>query len=262
MSSAAFPSLPDPATKGILLVGHGTRQTAGLAEFYEVVEQVRNLLPEHRVEPCFLEIAPPDISAGVQRLLGHGIQEIVVSPVLLFAAGHAKRDIPAAVDEALKDAYGVKTQQASALECQPQIVELSVQRFTESLQARPEIPLKDTLLLLVGRGNSDPAAIAEMYRFAALRSARSNLGQVSVCFVAMAEPNLGAGLRLAAESPFHQIVVQPHLLFSGQVLDEISAAVAQQAAQQPNRRWVVAPHLGPSLLVAQAIAERCRQCGL
>jgi sirohydrochlorin cobaltochelatase len=262
MSPVAFPSSAGPSTKGVLLVGHGTRQQAGLAEFFEVVERVRQLLREYVVEPCFLEIAQPDIAAGVRRLLDQGIRQIVVSPVLLFAAGHAKRDIPAVVNEALTGFSGITTQQLPPLECQPQIVELSAQRFAEALHGLPEISLKHTLLLLVGRGNSDPTAIAEMHRFAALRGARSDLGQISVCFVAMAQPNLEAGLRLAAESPFERIVVQPHLLFSGQVLGEIAAAVAKQAAGQPNRQWIVAPHLGPSPLVAEAIVDLCRQRGL
>jgi sirohydrochlorin cobaltochelatase len=262
MSPAAFPSAANLATKGLLLVGHGTRQPAGLAEFFEVAEQVQRLQAEFLVEPCFLEIAQPDIAAGVRRLLDRGIKQIIVSPVLLFAAGHAKRDIPAAVGEALKDLPAIEVRQVPPLECQPQIVELSAQRFAEALSGRSEISPTNTLLLFVGRGNSDPTAIAEMHRFAALRGARSTLGQIAVCFVAMAQPNLEAGLQLAVDSPFQRIVVQPHLLFSGQVLDEIAVAVARRAAEQPNRQWIVAPHLGPSPLVAQAIVDLCRQNGL
>lgn len=262
MSLAAFPASSNSEARGILLVGHGTRRQAGLAEFFAVVEQVRRLATEFIVEPSFLEIAEPDITAAVRRLLDRGVKQIVVSPVLLFAAGHAKRDIPAAVQATIHGLNGVTVWQAPPLECQPGIIELSAQRYTEALHRHPKILPENTLLLMVGRGNSDPSAIAQMHRFAALRAERSQLGRVTVCFVAMAEPSLEVGLQLAAESSFQRIVVQPHLLFCGQVLEQIGRAVAIQAARHPDRQWLVAPHLGTSPLVAETLVDLCRQFGL
>lgn len=228
-------------------------------EFFAVVEQVRRLASDVIVEPCLLEIAQPDIDAGVRRLLAKGVNQIVVSPVLLFAAGHAKRDIPTAVGAALEGTSGIAVSQTAALECEPGIVELSAQRYAEAIEGQPPIAPEETLLLLVGRGNSDPTAIAQMYRFASLRAEGSRLGKVEVCFVAMAQPDLETGLRLAAESSARRIVVQPHLLFTGQVLEEIDAAVAARAAQDPGRQWLVTRHLGPSPLVAQSLVDLCRQ---
>ena len=87
--------------KGLLLVGHGTRDPAGLAEFREVAGKVAELAPEFRTEACFLELAEPDIGTAVGRLLEARIERLIVAPVLLFSAGHAKRDIPAAVEAAV-----------------------------------------------------------------------------------------------------------------------------------------------------------------
>ncbi len=258
MSLKAFPSSQNSAATGILLVGHGTRQEAGLAEFFAVVEQVRQLATDFVVESCFLEIAEPDIASGMQRLLQRGIKRIVVAPVLLFAAGHAKRDIPAAVQKALQDVSGIVVRQAPAIECQPCIVELSVQRFEEACQKWPDIPREETFLLMVGRGNSDPSAIGEMHRFVALQKERSRPGQAGVCFVAMAVPSLEEGLQRAAESGLRRIIVQPHLLFTGQVLQQIEAGIAVQAANHPDRHWAMTSHLGPSPLVAKALVELCR----
>lgn len=264
MELSAFPPSQNLPPEGLLLVGHGTRQQPGLDEFIEVAEQVKQLAGEFIVEACFLEIAQPDVSAGIRKLVERGVKQIVVSPVLLFAAGHAKRDIPLAVNQALVDASRISVRQTRALECQPKIVRLSAQRFEEALRATPphncsaEIARNETLLLMVGRGNSDPTAIAEMHRFAMLRADQAGLGKVAVCFVAMAEPSLEIGLRVAAESSFRRIVVQPHLLFVGQVLQQIDAAVAMCAERQPNRQWIVTRHLGASPLVAQAVVDLCR----
>ena len=85
---------------GYLLVGHGTRREAGQAQFRDVFEQFQQFLAPADASLAFLELAEPDIPAGVEALAQRGVKEIVVVPVLLFAAGHAEEDIPSAVGEA------------------------------------------------------------------------------------------------------------------------------------------------------------------
>ena len=117
------------------MVGHGTRDAAGLAEFHCLARKVTELLPEAAVEPCFLELAEPDIPTAVNRLMERGIRQLTVAPMLLFAAGHAKRDIPAAVAAAIEsrtDATDIIVNQLPPLECHPRIIELSTQRDYDS----------------------------------------------------------------------------------------------------------------------------------
>jgi sirohydrochlorin ferrochelatase len=65
-------------------------------------------------------------------------------------------------------------------------------------------------------------------------------------------------LRWAAEQQYRRFVVQPHLLFTGDVLAEINTAVDGFRAQDSQREWLVAPYLGPSPLVAEALLELAR----
>lgn len=270
--------------RGLLLVGHGTCDQRGLAEFESITAQLAELAPEFHVEPCYLEIAQPDIPTAVRRLLDQGIQQLTVAPLLLFAAGHALRDIPEAVESVVSGQWPVDSHKAAtagraasaktlvinylpALECHSKIVELSSQRFKEALANKPTVEPADTMFLFVGRGSSYPSAIAEMHRFAKLRVEQTPVGQVECCFVAIAKPTLAEGLELAAKSKFRRIVVQPHLLFVGQVLDEIELAVEKVKAESERRKaemlteqeWIVAPHLGPSPLVAEAVVDLARR---
>ena len=283
MASPAEPRFSPKITpingqRGLLLVGHGTRDPRGLAEFGMVAELIAQQASEFVVESCFLELAEPNIATGVGELLERGIKRIVVAPLLLFAAGHAKRDIPAAVEAEIRvqgsgfssnvatighsDAAKLSiVQQCPALECHPKIVDLSQKRYEEAIDGRMRVDAKDTLLILVGRGSSEASAIAEMRRFAAIRASQTPVASVEVCFVAVAVPQLGDALAQAERSTYQRIVVQPHLLFVGQVLDEIAAAVNEIAAVSREKEWIVAPHLGPSPLVAKAVLELARrQC--
>jgi len=254
----AFPNGSKPTDRGLLLVGHGTRDADGLAEFAILARMVMERLPEFAVEPCFLELAEPDIPTAVHRLMDRGIRQLTVAPLLLFAAGHAKRDIPMAVAAAIKARGGasdLQIVQLPPLECHARIVELSTLRFQEALRNRRPVALDDTMLLLVARGSSYPEALAEMQRFARLRHQQTSVDWTEVCFAAVAEPDLAEGLRRAAASQYRRIVVQPHLLFTGQVLSQIERSVAAIAETHAEKEWIVTAHLGPSPLVAAAVAE-------
>jgi sirohydrochlorin cobaltochelatase len=266
----AFPDTGTNGRPGLLLVGHGTRNAAGLAEFFAFAQQVADIGRDFDAEPCFLELAEPDIATGVRRLLDRGVRQLIVAPVLLFAAGHAKRDIPAAVDAAIRD-FDMKPRppgapalppviHVSPLECHDKILQLSTERFYEAITNRDGIGSVDTLLIMVGRGSSYPEAIAKMRRFTELRAQLTPVARVETCFVAIAKPSLPETLAWAAEQRYRRIIVQPHLLFTGDVLGEIKQSVEERSAVDPNGEWLIAPHLGPSPLVAEAILDLARRC--
>ena len=50
-------------------------------------------------------------------------------------------------------------------------------------------------------------------------------------------------------------MVQPHLLFQGELLLAIGRAAQDAARAAPHQRWVVAQHLGPDPVVARLVAE-------
>jgi sirohydrochlorin ferrochelatase len=241
---------------GILLVGHGTRDAAGRNEFLETARLIAELRPECRVEPCFLELAEPTIAAGLARLAEAGVRQVIVTPLLLFAAGHAKADIPAAVRDAARGWPEMTLRETSALDCHPRMLELSALRAAEALAGRPPIPAADTTLVLVGRGSRDAEATAAMHRFAQLRLAMTPAASVRVGFLAMARPSLEECLAELAPSPARRIILQPHLLFRGELLDRFKATCEAFAVAHPAIDCVVCPHLGPHRLLAEAICSR------
>lgn len=240
---------------GILLVGHGTRDSAGRDEFLETARLIAELRPDCQVEPCFLELAEPTIEAGLAGLGEAGVPQVIVTPLLLFAAGHAKADIPAAVREAASGWPEMTLGETPVLDCHPRILELSALRAAEALAGRAEIPAADTTLVLVGRGSRDAGATAAMHHFANLRLAMTPAARVKVCFLAMARPSLEECLAELAASPARRIIFQPHLLFRGELLDRFRATCAAFAAAHPATDCVVCPHLGPHRLLAEALCS-------
>jgi sirohydrochlorin cobaltochelatase len=264
---------------GILLIGHGTRDTAGVREFWELADLVKQLAAPIPVEACFLELAEPSIAEGVKKLAVQGIERMLVAPLLLFSAGHHQRDVPDAVNAALAQHPGITTAQLPALNDHPRVLALSQRRLNEAHRIGkrftgvagdeqsedPERRLPDNassgdkpagnrLLLVVGRGSSDAAATGRLRDFAAQRAVSAGVQAVLSCFVHGQRPTLAQGLALAANTSAQTIVVQPHLLFHGLVYQEIAAAV-EQAAGQSSKNWQLAAPLGPDPELARAILE-------
>ncbi len=241
---------------GLLLVGHGSRESAGTLEFLEIARLVAGMVPQWAVEPCFLEFARPTIAEGFQAVASHGICRLTVVPALLFSAAHAQRDIPEAVATVAAEHPGISVTQSEHLGCHPAIVELSQARYDEALRGLPQVAPQETVLVMVGRGSHDPGATAEMQRFVELRQRLTTLAEVQTAFVAMADPPLETVLGQVARRAAGRIVVQPHLLFGGVLVERISALVARFAEHYPHLQWVTTGHLGPSPGVAAAIVDR------
>lgn len=246
MKKAALPA------SGWLIVGHGTRERAGQDEFRDVVRQLaqRTKVP---VSGAFLELAEPTIAQGLDDLTVQGVRRVVVVPLLLFAAGHAKEDVPAAVAQAAKPLGIEVVGQSAPLELHPKLLELSRVRFQEA--AGDQVDPAETLLLMVGRGGSDETAVAAMRLYAAVLSATLGV-QFQTAFVALAAPSVETSLSKIAGQGFRQVVVQPHLLFSGEVLHFLRRQVTLAAETHSHIKWVLASPLGTHPLLVEAIYGR------
>jgi sirohydrochlorin ferrochelatase len=244
---------------GVLLVAHGTRDRFGLSEVQTLSAEVADAVAPWPVETGFIELAEPTIGRAFDRLIQRGARRVRVVPLLLFAAGHAKVDLPQTLWKAAEVYKNVEISAAPPFGLDERISALSRRRFVEALSGRPHVATDKTYWLLVGRGSSDTEATAEFGRFAQQQARRVEIAQFSWSFVAAARPTLEAGLELAADSAaqgLKRIVVQPHLLFHGAVLDKVSAAVARWRTKCPNLDWVPCAHLGPEQELVDAVIER------
>ena len=257
---------------GVLLVGHGTASQVGTRQFFAVARQLAGQMSPAAVEPAFLEMQQPDIATGLRRLHKRGAEHLVVAPLLLFAAGHAKQDIPAAVESALaaQPPPAPTAVHAAHLGCHPAIVELSRRRLAEALGRHPPIPPDSTALVLVGRGSHDESATAEMQEFARLAHERATAHDVFVGFLAMARPLLADVLRDVAQQGFQRVFVQPHLLFAGELANTVQRMVAEARHRHPDQQWLLTPLLaepqdpprGGNEFLLQAMLDRIAEASI
>jgi sirohydrochlorin cobaltochelatase len=237
---------------GLLIVGHGTTDAQGVAEFGRLVELVRAQATD-AVEGGFLELAAPPIQEAVARLVDSGNRDIDVVPLVLVAAGHSKGDVPAALERERLRHPGVTFRYGRPLGPHP----LLLADLTDRLSAvTPEASWPDTAVVLVGRGATDPDANAEVAKVARLLLEGRGIGTVETSFVSLAEPGVPAALDRAERLGFKRIVVLPYFLFSGVLPDRIVDQAQSWAADHPDHEVLTAGLIGPSERLVELVLER------
>src|SRR5688500_6191906 len=96
------------AAPALIALAHGSRDPRSKKTITALVDEVKEQRPDLRVERAFLELAKPDFQTVVDRLVKAGFDEIVVVPLLLTEAYHAKIDVPEAIAAATARHEGLR----------------------------------------------------------------------------------------------------------------------------------------------------------
>src|SRR5262245_17700144 len=227
----------------VLIAGHGSRDPEGIAEFLTLAGHYRRHRPDVPVEISFLEFARPTIQEGIDRLAQTGVPMIVVLPGVLMAAGHAKNDMASEVRLARQRYPQIEIRMGAALDVQPQLLQLCRLRYQEALANRAATDPNDTLLLLVGRGSSDPDANSNIAKVARFLQEGYPTGWSAHAFSGVARPLLEEALPVCERMGFRRLVVQPYYLFTGVLLKRIYAYVEQRRQARPDLDIVATPQL-------------------
>lgn len=245
--------------RGILLIGHGTRDLVGTAEFFALADRLGQQVRPLPLQACLLELQPPTIAAGWQALVGQGVTHIHAVPLLLFAAGHAKTDIPQALAACQQGTPEVTWDLTRPLSRCPEVLALVTRRLDQVLPSNPR-ERDRTALVIVGRGSYDPCAQADLKVLAHCIGILREVRRVEPAFFAMATPRLPEVLaQVAADREIEHLIVQPHLLFDGAIYQGIGRLVEHSQTLHPRCRHRCGRYLGPEAELASALVRRIQE---
>ena len=240
----------------VILVGHGTRDPSGTEQFFRLGDRLRQRLLPMPVQPALLEFQSPTISEAWGDLVRQGSTHIHVAPLLLFSAGHAKDDVPQIARQCQSGTPHVSFDQSRPLSRHASLIELAVRRINDTLRDIQH-QMETTALVIVGRGNRDVCAQADLRVMSEVIARRVKVSSVFPAFYAMAKPTVPEVIGQVVKSGrFRTIIIHPHLLFAGRLMDAISQQVDQAAAEFTDINFHLSQYLGPDPLIADAIAGR------
>ncbi|MBG6162849.1 sirohydrochlorin cobaltochelatase [Labrenzia sp. EL_195] len=247
--------------KGIMICGHGSRAKSAEEEFALLAKGVRRLYPDIPVEYGFLEYSAPNIHMGLDALRDAGVSEIIAVPGMLFAATHAKNDIPSVLTTYQDKNEGLTVRYGRELGLHPQMIAAFQARILEALGVDHvhDGDLYDTMLVVVGRGTSDTLANAEAARLTRIVSENLGFGWSETVYSGVTFPSVGRGLEMALKLGYKKIVVAPYFLFSGKLIDRIYNYVDRVAASVPDVTFYKAHYLSDQDHVINTFAERIEE---
>jgi len=245
---------------GVMVCGHGSRDVQAVSEFDSVARGIRDRLPQYEVESGFLEFARPVIRDGLDRLRTRGHTRILAVPGMLFAAGHAKNDIPSVLNTYQAQYPEVAIDYGRELAIDSKLLGAAAARIEEALvQAGDTVPRHETLLMVVGRGASDPDANSNVAKVMRMLWEGFGFGWGETCYSGVTFPLVEPGLEHAARLGYRRIVVFPYFLFTGVLVKRIYEHTDRVAAQHPEIEFVKAPYLKDHPLVLDSFAERVEE---
>ncbi len=245
---------------GVMVCGHGSRDEQAVAEFASVARGIRERLPHYPVESGFLEFATPIIRDGLDKLRAAGCRRVLAVPGMLFAAGHAKNDIPAVLNTYQAQHPVMAIDYGRELAIDAKLINAAADRVREALaEAGDGVPAHETLLMVVGRGASDPDANSNVAKVMRLLWEGFGFGWGETSYSGVTFPLVQPGLEHAAKLGYRRIIVFPYFLFTGVLVKRIYDHTDLVAARHPEIEFVKAPYLKDHPLVLDSFAERVEE---
>jgi sirohydrochlorin cobaltochelatase len=244
---------------GVMVCGHGSRDPEAIREFKAVALGIAERLPQYPADFGFLEFARPIIREGLDRLRASGVKRVLAVPGMLFAAGHAKDDIPSVLNT-YQAHHGIRIDYGRDLAVDLKLLRVAAQRIEAAEQAAAtQVPRAETLLLVVGRGTSDPDANSNITKVARMLWEGMGFGWMEVAYSGVTFPLVGPGLEHAAKLGYRRIIVFPYFLFTGVLVKRIYSITDEMAARHPEIEFLKAQYLNDHPLVLDAFAERVQE---
>ena len=245
---------------GVMVCGHGSRDEEAIAEFESVAAGICVRLPRYDVESGFLEFATPVIREGLGKLHARGNDLCLAVPGMLFAAGHAKNDIPSVLNTFEAKHPEMEIRYARELGIDDKLLGAAGDRIREALDAAGDgVPLHETMLVVVGRGASDPDANSNVAKVMRMLWEGFGFGWGETAYSGVTFPLVEPALVHAAKLGYRRIVVFPWFLFTGVLVKRIYAHTDRVAARHPEIEFVKAPYLNDHPAVLDAFAERVEE---
>ncbi len=284
--------MPDDRSPALLLIGHGSQSSEGVAQFWELAARVRGQSPDLMQGAGFIEWAEPALDDAIDALVNEGARAVVAVPLVLLGASHRKDDGPAALARARLRHRGVTFTYARELGVDPSVLSVAEERIRSANTSRMRATgAADHAVVLVGRGSTDPDANADLYKVARLladsrgvampaaspkdaavasrasrdaqsidprssRVAPGHLSMIEPAFISLAAPSVEDALDRCELLGAKSIAVVPYFLFTGVLVDRIGAKSREWESKHSGVEVSIGKELGPDPRIVALVLER------
>ena len=243
---------------GILICGHGSRNKLAITEFQELTRLIQKKFPSILVEFGFLEFAKPSLTDALDKLRNSSIKKVIAIPAMLFAAGHVKNDIPSLLMNYAKKT-DIEIIYGRELGINNLMISAACERVKEVFKKNNSLIPEESLLVVVGRGSSDPDANSNVSKITRMVVEGVGLCWGETVFSGVTFPLVEPGLRNVVRLGYKNIIIFPYFLFSGVLVTRIKRQSDIVALDNPHVEFHEAKYLSSHKYVVQTFVERIEE---
>ena len=245
---------------GLVIAGHGSRDADGTREFEEALMLLKQRQPDRVITHGFLEFATPTIDEALRKNARMGSRKIVMVPGILFAASHGKNDMPVELLSVKPEFPEIEFHYGGPMGIHPLLLELFRERIISAeAQSAQMIPRHESLLVVVGRGTTDPDVNSNVNKLARMVEEGMGFGSSYVCYSGTAKPLVADGIARAAQMGYRRVMVIPYFLFTGILIKRIYSAIDKIQPKFPDVEVLKAGYLGVHHHVTDVWVEKARE---
>lgn len=232
----------------LVAVAHGSRDPRSAATISALVEVVRSRRPGLDVRTAFLDLSAPRLPDVLGALHGEGHRDVVVVPLLLGTAFHARVDLPSMVAETTARLPRLSVSVARVLGPDPRLPALAHRRL---LAAGAESGDPGLGVILAGAGSSHAPANAAVAAVAEDWARRNGWAGVVAAFAGAASPDVPGAATILRDCGARRLAVASWFLAPGLLPDRVAAL-----AREVDPRVVLAEPLGADPALADVVLDR------
>lgn len=202
----------------LVAVAHGSRDPRSAATISTLVDVIRTRAPSLDVRTAFLDLSAPRLPDVLAALHGEGHRDVVVVPLLLGTAFHARVDLPAMVAEATARLPRLAVSVSGVLGPDPRLPELAHRRLLAA-GASPDDP--ELGVILAGAGSSHAPANHAVAAVAGDWARDNRWAGAVAAFASAARPDVPAAVATLRAAGARRLAVASWFLAPGRLPDRI-----------------------------------------
>jgi sirohydrochlorin ferrochelatase len=231
----------------LILLGYGSSDPRVARVSHQIRAGILEIRPELDIHVAFIDHCPPSGQQVINKLVKHGVTEVVFVPLLLSDAFHARVEVPALVAQVQAAHPDLQVIASRPIGPEAQLLGVIDRRLREELRARRVTELDG--LVFAAAGSSDLRSNAIVARRARQWASHHRLPSVTA-FATASGPTTGEAIRTLRAQGRRHIAVGSWFLAPGTLYTR-QADLALEAGAV-----AVSAPLGPEPEIAQAALTR------
>ena len=190
--------------RGLLIIDRGSRQREASEELEVICEGIRDKGEYSFVDFCFLEVEPPYIEDGIEKILKQDIDTLTIVPYFLYPGKKVKNAV-ADVMKFQKDTK-IKFLVTKPMVMHKTLVEIVQSRIDSTLKEN-QITLedKDVDVMIIGHGSMDPNAQRSIDYI--VNGLKDNYRNVSRSWLEIEQPDIFEGIKTVEKNDPNVLVL-------------------------------------------------------